>query len=449
MSAYKKPGIYISERNNPNAISPAGGSRLAAIVGTGKTVLSEKDIAITKGSADGIDTIPVVASDVVISVSKVGDNPGMDFYTEDVDFTLINNTISWALSVRQPDAGAIYYVTYERAKTSSEYNAILYSNVNDVRDAYGNEIESGVLTSPISVAAKLLFDNNASQVMIVQASTGSDSDLQTALDKLKLEDVDVISMPQATNSTLRTSIRTHVVNESSSALRHERTSFVSGDGMSDTITGLKAISVSQSHKRITPLAPPSFIATFKDAITLNDVDRLLPSTYMGAAYAGEITDVNYDAAEPRTRKTLAGIKNLSEHAYSEVEKDQLAGGNITVVENIYGTIRIRHALTSDSTSINTITQSVIYQVDAFNKGLRTQLDKKYIGTKITAETPAAVASTIQAWANREIAERRLVAIRSITVTQDSTDPRTLVISYDLAPIYPLEFMNVSFTLVSK
>lgn len=451
---YRRPGVYTLEVANPNLLALTGPNRLAAFVGTGDTTVLVSDVAITKGASGATDAIPSEGQ-TVLSIERVGDYPTTSTYNDfadrptGFDFTQVNNGLSWASAVNQPTTGAIYYVSYRIAKDAiSGYAATIYTSLADVRTALGSEVTNGVLTSPLTAAAKLAFDNGATSILIVQATTGSNADLQTAIDKLNQEDVDLVIVPQATNTTLQNYLKLHVTNQSSPSQRHERVTFLSGTALTNSVAEMTGMAASFASKRVTMLAPSAIITTFTDSANTQDLDMLLPSTYAAAAYAGNCTNPDFDVAEPRTRKALAGITNLSTFNYTATQKDLLGGGNVTVLETVSGVITIRHAVTTDNTNVNTLTQSVVFQIDDFNKNLRLLLDKTYIGTKITSQTPSAIATTIEKFGTQRKAEQLIANIRGIAVVQDTTDPRTMKVTYSLAPIYPDEYIDISFTLTT-
>jgi hypothetical protein len=338
-------------------------------------------------------------------------------------------------------------VSWTRAKVSTDYLPVLYTNIKDVRDNYGNELEAGIPYA-IPIAARLMFDNGAPSIVIAQATTGSNSDLQTAIDAMKNQDIDILIVPQSTNTTLTNYVRAHVLTQSAPSLAHERIAITSADGFSDATTTIVNKAVTAFNERVWLVAPPSFVYTLKDATYQQDQDVFLPSTYLAAAYAGTATNPNFDAASPLTRRSLVGPKNLSTFNYLESDKDYLGQNGVAIVETGPGGFRIRHAVTTDNTNVNTVTASVILIKDHIRKTLRPLLDKQYIGTKITAGTPSAVATTITTYLEQKITDQIIVNYRNVSVTQDATDPRTLNVKFDILPVYPLEFVDVSFSLVT-
>lgn len=445
MANYRKPGVTVTIVNNPgNTLLPSG-SRIPCIVATGLTTTIVPNIAVTKGNTSS-DTIPgtSLASDVS-EILYIGDMPSLDQYVAGTDFQQTGNSIEW-LSGQAPTTGNVYYVTYRKPKDSSTYNTgVIYQSIQDVRNDFGNELIGGVLT-PITAAAKLCFDNGAAAVMLIQAQTASQSDLESALDGAKQEDVDIVIAPQMCNTTLDNYVRTHVLTQSSPAVRHERVWFRSSDGMSDAVSTIAATAIGMANERVTVMAPPAFVATFKDSVTTNDEDMLLPSGYLAAMYAGVVANPGNDAATPLTRQSLVDIKNLSTFNYTEVDKNTLGGAGVTVVENVNGLFRVRHALTTDTTNVNSLTQSVVFIKDNIRKELRTVLDTGFIGVKADSTIASRIASAIDAYLKQKVRDKIITAYRNINVVQDTTDPRTMNVTFDISVVYPVEFIDVTIAL---
>lgn len=450
--AYRPPGVSIQILDNPgNSLLPPG-LRIPCIIATGLTVQPVKDVAITRGTG-ATDTIPNTISNAsgavnttVSNITAVGDFPSLKQYTENTDWRQVNNTILWITGAQAPTAGAIYYASYNTPKPSTFYNnGILYFSLNDVRNDMGAELISGIL-NPITAAAKMCFDNGASVVMIIQPTSGSQSDIQTAIDAAQQQDIDVLVVPQACNTTLDNYVRNHCLTQSSPAVRHERNWFRGSDGMSDATTTISNYAIGQLNERVTVVAPPAFVTTFKDSVTTQDQDILLPSSYLAAAYAGVATNNNNDAATPLTRKPLVGIKSLSTFNYVEVDKNFLGGNGVTVIENNKGVFRVRHALTTDTTNVNRLTQSVVFIKDNIRKELRPLLDSAFIGTKIDNSLASRMTSTIDAFLQLKKQQIVIKGYRNILVVQDLVDPRTIRVTFDLAPIYELDYIDITISL---
>ena len=447
MGLYRQPGVTIKIVDNPGTALLPSGLRIPCIVATGLTTTKTPNIAVTRG-AGTTDTITGYVSGEVASVYDVGDFPDLVQYKENTDWRQVDHQIVWIAGQQAPTTASVYYASIREPKVSTLYNSgVLYTDIQAVRNDFGDEIINGVLTA-ITTAAKLCFDNGAAGIVLIQPTSGSQTHLQDAIDAAKREDLDILVVPQACNTTLDNYVKAHVLTQSSPAVRHERVWFRSGDGMSDAVTTLQAAAVGMHDERVTVMAPPSFVATFRDATVQADQDLLLPSSYLAAAYAGVCANPNYDAATPLTRKSLIGIKSLSTHNYTVVDKDNLGGSGITVVELVNGEFRIRHAITTDTTNTSRITQSVVFIKDNIRKELRTLLDATFIGTKADNSATSRITGVIEAFLRAKVRDEIITAFRNIKVQQSTSDPRTFNITFDIAPLYPVEYIDVVISLVT-
>ena len=448
MSRYRPPGIKVVILDNPGTALLPSGLRVPCIVATGLTTKPITNIEVTKGSGD-TDTITGYLTGEVSSVTKVGDYPDLQGYTENTDWRQVDHQILWISGQQAPTTGAKYYVSFRKPKLAAEYDdGVLYTDMQAVRDDFGDEIIDGILT-PISAAAKLCFDNGAPAIVIIQAETASDSHLKSAIDAAQQEDVDLMVAPQCCNTSLNNYVKNHVQNMSSSEVGRERVWFRSADGMSDATTTIRASAVGMKDQLVTMMAPPAFVSTFRDSVAQEDQDILLPSGYLAAAYAGVVANPNSDAATPLTRKSLVGVKSLSTFDYKETEKNLLAGDGVTVVENNKGVIRVRHALTTDPSNVNKLTQSVVFIKHKIKKECRTLLDSAFIGIKAESNVKSRIAGTVEAFLRQQVRDAIVTDWRNIKVVQSTVDPRTFSVSFDIAPVYPTEFIDVTISLVTS
>lgn len=448
MTVYRQPGVYPREVLNPIFTGIPGGVRLVGIVGTGVTYLVKKNQAVVKGATGGADVIPQLEGRTIRRVTIVGDYVDYDQYSNATDyyFASATNSIQWRTDASaEPTTGATYYVTYEYDKIASDFEPLEFDDIAAVRDNYGQELDNGIINS-LPLAAYLAFQNGAPRVVCSQAQTGSNSDVRTAIDNLGKKDVDVIVCPNATNSTLRSYLRSHVLEQSTTTNRHERIAIIGFDGLSDTVSTQTAVAASMKDERITLVSPPSVTVELKDSTTQEDTEQLVTSHYSAAAYTGVLTNPTWDVAEPKTRKPLAAIKNLSTHNYTVGNMNTLGAAGVTVLVDSAGVISIRHAVTTDTTNVNTVTQSVVQIKDFIRKRMRTILDSAYIGRKLTTTTTAEVATTIKVTLEGWIQEVIINAYRDIIVSQNTVDPRQLDVAFSISAVYPIEFIDVTFSL---
>src|SRR5665213_2118574 len=446
-STYLPPGVYITETTNPAQGGLPAGFRTIGLVATGSNTLPVSNTPVVKGTANGTDVIPV-STFTLVSVTAIGTVPNLAQFILGTDFTVSGNSITWLSSGQQPTTGSTYYVSWNRQKLAPEYLPQTFgNNMASIRNTYGFELNNGVYT-PITVAANLMFGNGAPQIIISQALTSAVTDIQTAVDAMKAVQVDLLVVPQSCNTTLTQYVRNHTLTMSAPGAQHERVFISSSDGFSDATTTIVAKANLNSVDRFWMVAPPAFDMILQDAVTKSNQTVFLPGQYLAAAVAGAVANPANDAATPLTRQTIVGPVSYTHLRAHETGRNYLSQNGVMVLEFANGGgLQIRDGVTTDSTNVNTVTPSVRLIKDYILKTLRPLLDRTYIGTKITSQTPSQIATTIQTYLTGLIANTLITKIGTITVVQDSVDPRTIDVTLSFMPIYPLEIINVTFLLL--
>lgn len=457
ITSYVGPGVQVFQNPTPQFGGVGTGPRVLGIVGTGHSYVPILDTPVVKGAPNGTDIVPV-GSYTLVNVTLVGDTPDTNQYISGTDYSVVNGSIQWISTGKQPTTGATYYVTWNRAKVyPQDYvpgptTTFTNGQMATVRTTYGSELENGVY-NVIPLAANLAFQNGAAQIIISQSLTGAQTDLQNAIDQMKSQNIRFLVIPQATNSTLDTYAWNHVTTQSAPSVRHERVFITSADGWSDTTTTIGAKAAGYSSDRFWMLAPPSVAITLQDAVTNQPEQLLIPSALaLASAYAGVVCNPANDDAQPLLRQPIVGIDNLSSFNYQETDKNLLGSYGVTVINND-PPMYVRDALTTNITNVNTVTASVRVLTDYIIINLRSGLNRAFIGTKITSQTTAQIAGAVTTFMNNllnppnQIIQAFLQG--SLSVQQSTIDPRTINISFTFMPIYPLTYINVQMSLVTS
>lgn len=449
---YKGPGVYVRETQLPQPVIIPGSLRTLAIVGRGTTDYEIANAEQTRAVGTNDDTITGTTVSEVSSVLGVGSLPGLYDYAVTTDYTIANNVITWGGSNKPADS-ATYYVTYRKVKSVSFYEPTLFQNVNDVRAAYGDEL-SGGLINEITLAAKIAFENGASQVICVQQESTSTADQQAAIDKLETEEVDIILAPGMTSTTLQSYIFAHVNRMSSFTEKKERLFFTTGLNLSDSTTAIKARAAAYASERVVVTAPAVCEVVLTDGLSNSDATVSVTSTFAGAGIAGIMCNPSYDEAEPITRKQIASIATLAGVKYKESEMNDMASNGVCVLANDAGIIRVRHALTTSTANVNTAELSIVSIKDAIRKSIRPTLDS-FIGTKYLPKTSnSQVRAAITSFCEQKVQQNVLApaddgtdkGYRNISVTQNLQDPRKMDIHFEVRPVYTLTLIEITFSL---
>lgn len=164
--------------------------------------------------------------------------------------------------------------------------------------------------------------------------------------------------------------------------------------------------------------------------------RLLPldGSYVAAAVAGVYCDQFVDAGEPMTRKSVANAFDLNTFVdpFITTEKNFMATDGVLIIERAGNDIRIRHALTTDNTSIFTQELKLTRSADFVSKYLRSNLENILTGQRFVVSAGssgviqlAKVNFTVLLENLKNPAAQIITSYDNLSVTQDATEKRQL------------------------
>jgi hypothetical protein len=113
----------------------------------------------------------------------------------------------------------------------------------------------------------------------------------------------------------------------------------------------------------------------------------LDGSYVAAGLAGVVC-ANVDAGEPITRKSLGAVFDVDTFVdpFLVNEKDMMASAGITIIERRGADIIIRHALTTDNTSIFTQELKLTRAADFISNYLRSNLENTLTGRRLVVSS---------------------------------------------------------------
>jgi hypothetical protein len=182
-----------------------------------------------------------------------------------------------------------------------------------------------------------------------------------------------------------------------------------------------------------------------DAACNADFTVTVSSAYAGCALAGIITNPGNDEATPLTRKQLLGIDNLGAK-YTEADMNKMAAAGVTVLENVNGIIRVRHALTTAVGNINEQELQVKIIRNQTRKDLRSTFEPfigiKYVPTRVNSQ----LSSTLESFCKQKVRDEVYSEYKDISVLQDSSDPRKANVSYSFKPVYTNTWIDIDYSV---
>lgn len=186
----------------------------------------------------------------------------------------------------------------------------------------------------------------------------------------------------------------------------------------------------------------------KCAALIGGVEQVIPGFYMCAAHAGLIAAQS--PSQSFTNFPTTGFTRVigSNNYFSEPQLDLIAGGgNNIMVQDAEGAPLIsRMALTTDTTSVETRTDSITKALDYAAKFVRRSL-RNFIGRfNITKGLLDTLNSVIQGVIQFLVDQKIIAGGTLTTLAQSKTQPDTVLVSMVLDPYYSLNYVRVTMRI---
>jgi len=474
IEGYKEPGAYSQIIQNPGISRSSGRQTIIAIIGEAQQgtfdpiLFYDQDSVVAEfGQASTSNPLSLGAelafsqnAPIVLLLQVQSSTSTSAVLTSTaVASGALNN--SWSFTVQDGGSGesaVTVNISSTPSGTSSIDNSL--SIVYDINHTYGipvlatsngngtftltNRVKGANHTIRIvNIRPELGLPINDPFYEISNGTTGtiSDSDYSNALDTLKQYDTNII-VPLNISSTVRNALKSHVDSMSGHDERKERIGIVSGD-INQSQSEAIVISTGLSDQRMVYVYPTS---AFKyDPI--NRSNMVLNGSYIACALAGILSF--YDPAEPSTHKTLSGFTALGAGPFTRTQMNTLASNGVCVIEDFRGNIRVRHGMTTDLTSADTQEISVVRAVDYTATLVRESLEATYIAKKIVSTTVASISSTTKSVLERLKEGNIIYDYKNIRVKQNTSEPRQIDVRFDLRPVYPCNWIEITLALYSS
>lgn len=466
-STYRPPGLYTEAVPGPQLAAQSATPTAVGIFGVAvgyqravESLVVDPDIqdSETQEFASAINR--TLKNPGIIPESVIVRNPNSgEAYTRDADYTLYKvsggtsaeSTRDDLYTIRRVidgeiDQGDTIEVSY-RYTDPSYFDARMFYDFDDVRDAYGTPFDSlGNIQSELTLAASFAFQNNAQRVILVAVDaadpgTPTLAEYQAALDKLSDQSDVSIVVPATGIQQVQQSVVAHVNRQSTG--NFERRAIIGRDGSATPVASNALISDANAIKssRIALVSP----AAIKYYAPELNREIILGGQYLAAALAG--VAVSQNAAQPLTRKQVVGFAGLQ--TKPQVSQLNLESQNgLTVIEQTRaGTLRVRHGVTTDPTNILTREWNIIGQQDAMVYRIRAYLDNdQLIGGVIDDITlPNVKASAAGALDSLQM-DGVIRGYRDLKIRQLETLPDVLEIRFAWQPSMALNYIVVRYSI---
>lgn len=186
----------------------------------------------------------------------------------------------------------------------------------------------------------------------------------------------------------------------------------------------------------------------KCAALIDGIEQVIPGFYMCSAHAGLIA--SQSPSQSFTNFPTTGFQRVigSNNYFSEPQLDLIAGGgnNIMVQDAEGAPLVSRMALTTDTTSVETRTDSITKALDYSAKFIRRSL-RNFIGRyNITKGLLDTLNSVIQGVIQFLVDQKIIAGGTLTTLAQSKKQPDTVLVSMVLDPYYSLNYIRVTMRI---
>lgn len=325
------------------------------------------------------------------------------------------------------------------------YQPQLFSDFATLQNTYGTPYDSatGTITSELSFAAMLAFQNGASEVLAVAALSDGDTDLENAIQQLDNQDISLITVVSG-SSNVHSALVAHVNSLNSQGLY--RMAIMGNDGTATNYaaTDLQNIAKGINDESIVFVSPATFtIQNPVDSTKSYNIGGQYVAAAVGGMFAGR------DVQVPLTRKFLSGFSGIADSRTrtQQVQDSQAGLLEIVQVGGPNGPLQIRHGVTTAAQSITTAEASVIRAKHEMARRLKVSLDGAVVGQVIPVnEVQAIISSMVSGILEQMVAEQAIQGYSGVGVVIPPNTPTACTVSFSYLPSFPMNNISVSFTI---
>jgi hypothetical protein len=503
---YQPPGVYVQDTTTPlvnstgseaTAVCLIGGSvgyqswvevinldwdptaNSGAGAGVG-VALSHRGVYMSSSSGGTSHTSSAIAAPVVTrAATGVVLVEGTD-YSLSFDTTGgggVANGVAYVTALASGLDGVAVVVAYNYADTSYT-SPKLFTNYGDLAAAYGTPLalaapanpNTSQVISPLSLAAKVAFENGATEVLTVAldpsisvlrdafndayAKVETDFRVGTVVPILVEATPTTATTTLANVENLASDLRVHCVNASNEGFPRVGV-FGATAGMLNTLgtapagsADFIALSAAVGNKRVMQ-AYPNVLNLYNGNTNSNiEVD----GSYLAVAYAAQLANKGVHQGLTRVSvNSFSGIPARVQKLQTKSFKDSLSRAGVAVAEiNRQNVLVCRHGVSTDVSSVLTREFSITRQNDALYYLLYDGIDRTgMVGGPITVDTVLSVKGVVvgileNAKANQIIVDYQAPAVRQQVLP--TGDPTSIEVKFAWLPAVPLNYIVVSYAI---
>lgn len=347
--------------------------------------------------------------------------------------------------------------SYYSPQTFTDYSVLAKMYGQPMSDVVG---DLNPINSPLTLAAKVAFENGAGSIIAVPVSHATDGvwrdEFKAAYDKVLTDhrvsviavvwpDAEVDTGSKLSNYTL--DIKQHC--DTAAANGYGRSALVSGaPNFDDTSFPFENVAEAIADKRVVAVYPTHYLMT--NPATSAQVD--VSGGYMAAALGGRL--VYNPVQQSLTRQTMASFNDVPASIKQKMTlafKNNLSANGVLVIEpDRSNRLVCRHGVTTDITSLMTREISLVRVADVLLQSIQVGLDNSgLIGGAIDDTMVTTVQGTLTGLLEEAISDQVIVSYANVVVRQltlPSGDPSVIDCTFVYKPAVPLNYITVSFSL---
>jgi hypothetical protein len=482
--AYRPPSVTVSEVVSPTISPLLAAPALVGLVGLSQGFQQRTDQFVLSGTtAIALPGLPVGAAVSAVDSVKDAIDPtkgSNGAYTVTTDYTVstVNGTITRVGAGSIAD-GTVVNVTYKYIPVNY-WSPIRLFDMGSVESRFGPALDptGQTIFSPLTYGAQIAFENGADSVvcqpLFKRATPGDPTTAITQPDATQtaavstwqdtyyvlrdIEDINVLvpiigqstpNVADATQLSLMQAAQDHaywmgtqqqyvvtVLGEDSSA-----SNTVAQKATLLTHAGVLRGRYGGAPAQQTVLISPT---KFERALPSSARTIMVGGQYMACAIAGMLASRPVSAA--LTRKVVSGFTAVADPRDLQ-EKNADAAAGLLVIENVRGNLVVRHGVTLDTSSVQTKELSVVRAKHRMIESIRDTIDRQIIGNVIAdGNAPAVVSSTVSMVLEGLRQDRDLVDYSGVEARFVSLDPTTIEVRFSYRPAFPLNYVNIVFSL---
>ena len=348
---------------------------------------------------------------------------------------------------KEPTIGQTYYIDFTRDRSS--FNTRTFTNLAEVVSTYGPISPENSL----SMGAFLAFSNGADALACKQIqlatgqSTPTELQMVNALQEVEGEIVPGLSpslivplMPATT--LLLSAISNHCDIQSSVRYRSERRA-VLGCAVGTQPRDAQSLATSTGNSRVCLIYPDMATISFVDSAGVSQ-SYLVGGEFIAVAVALATFNPAIDSATPWTNRSISGFLDLG-RTLDDVDANTTANAGVTVLKQTPNGIQVRHGLTTNMTSVLTKTPTVIQIADDIHLRCR-NLCESYIGLKFVPQTIQQIEARVNNLFKQLVRDQIITTYTGLSVTTDPNDPTGLLVDVFYKPVFPLLYIQFTFTV---